>query len=137
MSFYMRLKGFDDLAKKLQELSQTEIWSKSPMVRAMAYIHSEVPEYPMAKPKSKYRRTGTLGRSITTEVKSLTGNRAAGTIGTKTVYAPWVISSEKVGNRGPQARWNKGRWWTLQGVVEKAMPKVREIFSTEIKRLIG
>ena len=74
-----------------------------------------------------YRRTSTLARTITTSVKPM-GNDFIGAIGTDVVYAPWVISSESYGSRGPQAEYHKGVWWTLQGVVREAIKGAKDIY---------
>lgn len=99
------------------------------------YVHSQVPDYPAPPPGSTYRRTGTLGRSITTRVEKL-GRNWAGYIGTNVVYAPWVISSSKVGSRGPQARVHIGRWFTLQQLVKSSGEAIYRIYRRYIKDLI-
>ena len=123
-------KGFGPLKSKLAKLSQESAWI-TPLVRkATLYVHSQVPGYPSPPPASRYVRTGTLGRSITTKVTSLSGNEVAGFIGTNTPYAPYVIDEKR------QARTHRGRWWTLQGVVDKAAPAVRAIFEAGIRALV-
>ena len=131
------LKGFDEFDKKMALLANVSVWGKPIMDKAVKYVHQQVPDYPPPPDGSRYRRTFTLDRSITTEVKSVTGNDIVGSIGTKTVYAPWVISSEKTtGGRGPQAKQHKGRWYTLQDVVWKQSDKVRQIFEQGIRALL-
>lgn len=83
-----------------------------------------------------YRRTGTLGRSITTEVKEITGN-FVGAIGTNVPYAPWVISTEPVGDIGGQAEYHQGVWFTLQEHVQRNMDKVREIYRKHIQQFLS
>lgn len=129
------LKGFDDFGRKLNRPQGD--WLKPIMRKAVAYVHGSIPEYPAPPEGSTYRRTGTLGRTNTHEVRSLSGNDVAGLIGNKTVYAPWVISSEKVEARGPQTRTHKQTgWYTLQAVVFKAGDKVKDIFEQEIRKLL-
>ena len=76
--------------------------------KAVIYVHSTVPPYPPKPIGSSYRRTGTLGRQITTEVRTV-GIDVVGLIGSPTVYSPWVISEKRVGSRGPQAWMHQGR----------------------------
>ena len=132
------LKGFDEFDERMRNLGNVAQWARPIMEKAVKYVHSQVPPYPPPPSTSRYRRTGTLGRTITTEVKSLSGNDIAGSIGTKTVYAPDVISTERVGNRGPQ-KWMHKRtgWWTLQAVVWGQADKIRTIFQAEIRKLLN
>ena len=134
----IEFRGWDEFERRMNALGQVGVWAKPIMDRAVKYVHSQVPSYPSPPSTSRYRRTGTLGRTITTEVRSLTGNDVVGSIGTRTVYAPWVISSEKgKDGRGPQAKVHKGRWYTLQGVVMGQADRVRQIFETEIRKLLN
>jgi len=103
--------------------------------RALQYVHSTVPPYPPPPPTSTYRRTGTLGRTIATEVRPM-GAKVVGVIGTDTVYAPWVISDKSVGSRGPQASVHAGRWWTLQGVVSRAWNAVTNIYRDAFRKAV-
>lgn len=58
-----------------------------------------------------YRRSGTLGKSIVSEVIELsTGVDIV--IGSNLAYAPLVIDRDK------QALYHRGTWWTLQDVIE-------------------
>jgi len=132
----LEIKGMDKLSKELGRIG-TEI--KPALVqatrRAILYVHSEVPPYPPPPPLSTYRRTEKMGASISTEVREL-GSTIVGVIGTPIVYAPWVISDQAVGKRGPQAWMHKGRWWTLQGVVMKAKDVIVKIYEQAVHDLI-
>lgn len=81
-----------------------------------------------------YRRTGTLGRTLHSEVREM-GSNIVGLIGNNTVYAPWVISSEEVGSRGPQARMHKD-FETLQDLVARCKNGVIQIYRNWIKGMI-
>lgn len=133
-------RGHRQLADRLEKMrAQYPDGIRRTMAEAIYYVHSTVPPYPSKPEGSTYRRTGTLGRSINTEVRSV-GTEMIAAIGTNVVYAPWVISSEPVAGppaAGPQARVHVGRWWTLQKVVENARGKVDEIISRFIARLTG
>ncbi len=129
-------RGVQELNHKLLAISE----GFRPMIvqatnRAVLYVHGTVPKYPPPPEGTRYRRTGTLGREITTEVESL-GTSVVGIIGSPTVYAPWVISIEAVGSIGPQAQVHRGRWWTLQGVVAKAKEAAVKIYLTSLQELL-
>lgn len=125
------LRGEEVVIAKLDRLGDVGTWALPVMNKAVLYVHGQVPPYPSPPPTSTYRRTGTLGRSISTRVASLSGNEVAGYIGTATVYAPYVIDEDR------QAWMHRGRWWTLQQVVLNAADGVRRIFETEVRKLIG
>ncbi len=84
-----------------------------------------------------YVRTGLLGRSITGEVRELAGGQVAGIVGTDDVKAPWVISSESVGSRGPQAEYHQGRWWRLQDEIKSHYDEVVDFYRAMVRRLRG
>ena len=110
------------------------------MKHAVLYAQSEIPAYPPASLDSSYRRTGTLGRSVTSmqgqapgalsRVESL-GSHTVGYLGTNVTYAPWVIDDNR------QAYMHRGRWWTLQKVVQKAKPGIIKILRKSILDHLG
>ncbi len=137
MSARLHVYGLDELDHKLDRIARD---TRAELTRAtdeaLAYTHGQVPSYPPEPPASDYRRTGTLGREITTEVRTI-GSEIVGAIGTATVYAPWVISDkDTVGGRGPQAWMHRGRWWTLQGVVRGARAGIVDIYRRAVERLL-
>lgn len=125
--------GLDKTLAHLERIGEIPAAMGDTMKEAVLFVHSQVPPYPAAPPASTYRRTGTLGRTITTmqgtepsalsrvEVSAIGGN-VVGIIGTRLNYAPFVISE------GNQAKTHVGRWWTLQGVVKGAWSGVVDIF---------
>lgn len=133
-------RGHREIAERLERMrAEYPSGIRRAMMEAIYYVHSTVPRYPQKPPESTYRRTGTLGRSINTEVRAV-GTDMVAAIGTNVVYAPWVISSEPVAGppaAGPQAWVHVGRWWTLQRVVEDARGRVDEIIDRCIARIIG
>ena len=131
----IHIEGLDSLNRRLAKIGNVGKELHTTTDKAVKYVHSQVPAYPPTRPGQRYVRTGTLGRSIGTEVRSL-GASMVGTIGTSTVYAPWVISDRSVGGVGPQAWMHVGRWWTLQGVVRKARDGVIRIYEDMLKRLV-
>jgi len=84
-----------------------------------------------------YRRTGTLGRTFTTEVR-VEGAGVLGAIGTATPYAPWVVGppqDEAIAIGGVQmfqAPIHQGRWWQFYAVVEKYLPEAYELLTVEM-----
>lgn len=65
------------------------------------------------------RRTGTLGKSISSAVLNATPTSVDVSIGTNIPYAELVIDEEK------QSHYHKGTWWTLQGSVRDRSADVR------------
>lgn len=131
----VEVRGLDALLAKLAAVADPDLPRRG-MERAVRYTHGTVPPYPAPPPNSTYRRTGLLGRSITTEVRSL-GAETVGVIGSNTIYAPDVISDEPTPDgRGPQARIHRGRWWTLQGVIRKARPEIVAIIRDEYLKVL-
>jgi hypothetical protein len=59
-----------------------------------------------------YRRTGTLGRSITSAISNLTGSSVTVKIGTTIAYAERVI-----GDDSQQSAYHKGHWWQLHAIM--------------------
>ena len=131
------VRGLPELQAKLNRLGK-ELRPELERTtdKAVRYAHSQVPGYPPPPSGSSYRRTGTLGRSVTTEVRAF-GADVVGSIGTGIVYAPWVISTEAVGARGPQAWMHAGRWWTLQGVVAQAREAIIGLYHDMLRRLVA
>lgn len=54
------------------------------------YVQNRAAKYPKQSARSTYRRTGTLGRNITTDKAAKSGNRYHVTVGTIIPYAPDV-----------------------------------------------
>lgn len=154
------IKGLDKFEQKFGRSAVDKLMYET-TDRAVKYVHRNLPPYPpasgkpfewvserqrryvMAKIRSgeievPYKRTTSAGLagSITTQVRTIGGNYA-GVIGTNKIYAPWVISSEKVGSRGPQARYHQGTWWTLQEEVRKRFPDVVEIYRKAVRNFTG
>jgi phage gpG-like protein len=133
----VQFRGWQEFDAKLGKMNGDLTGAmKTATEKAVLYVHSKVPAYPPTRPGQTYRRTGDLGRSITTEVKSISGGYQ-GSIGTNLVYAPWVISDRDVpGMGGPQAWMHKGRWFTLQGVVKDNLDDVMDIYRKAVRKLL-
>lgn len=101
------------------------------MERAITYVHSRIPNYPPKPPTSRYRRTLTLWRSITTMTHpqawsgvGVEGGQIVGYVGTRVKYAPYVIDRER------QAWFHRRNgWWTLQDVVESQQQGILDSFT--------
>ena len=125
----LRSRGQDEVARNMARIAKD---IKPELVnltrKAVLYVHSTVPPYPAPPAGSSYRRTGTLGREIATEVRSL-GADVVGVIGSKTIYAPYVIDEKR------QAWMHRGRWWTLQSVVSKARAVIVDIYVNGLRAI--
>jgi hypothetical protein len=133
----VKIVGLRKLQYKIGKLQREQ---KPMLVRAtqkaLIHVNSTIPKYPAKPSGSTYRRTGTMGRSFTTEVKQFF-SEIVGVIGNPIEYAPWVISEVEVpGIGGPQADHHRGRWYTLQDVVRKARQAVIDIYLEEIDNLL-
>jgi hypothetical protein len=124
------IEGAEELVAKLDKIEgdiRPELERTTD--RAVKYVYSKVPSYPPPPPDSDYRRTGTLGRSITTDVRSV-GSSVAGVIGTDIVYAPYVISETD------QAWMHRGRWWTLQEHVRGLRDIIVGYYEEMLRKLV-
>jgi len=126
--------GLDKTLAHLERIGEIPAAMKDTMQEAVLYVHSQVPPYPYW-PK---RRTGRLGRSITTmqaggepgalsrvEVPAFGGD-VVGVVGTNVIYARRVISA------GEQGKAWADRWWTLQGVVKNSWSGIVDIFKNMV-----
>lgn len=133
--------GADKLAKKIDKIVKTfPKASEKAMLDSVLYVHSQTPAYPPPPPMSKYTRTGTLGRSVTTlqgkhadalsRIEPLNGGRGVqGYVGTKLTYADSVIGEH-------QKRAFAGRWWRLVDVVTKSRNGIMRIWQRTLQDLI-
>lgn len=156
MALQYVITGLESLEKTLEK-SAREVDNALRIAtdKAVKFAHEQIPPYPEAtgepypfkshkqymfvllsilegSMRVPYRRSGTLGRTITDKVQKI-GNEWVGSIGTDTVYAPWVISTEEVGSRGPQSQYHKGTWWTLQETIKKARDGILKIYKSELR----
>lgn len=137
MIFDIRLRGQERVARRLARGERLGRELEPAMKAAVLYTQGQVPGYPPPPSGSTYRRTGTLGRSVTSQsapgalsrVETL-GSGVVGYIGTSIRYAPYVI------DRNRQAWMHRGRWWLLQDVVERAVDGIRRVLEREIDRIL-
>jgi hypothetical protein len=96
-------------------------WAVRPMRRSVLLLQNRMAQYPPQRPGSRYVRTGTLGRSWTTQVQE-SSERVVGIVGNKVEYAPWVQSQRF------QAAIHRGRWRTDEQVAEQSREEIGELF---------
>ncbi len=136
----LEIKGLAELMRKFQNAPrELNKHLNKAMDKSILYIQQKLPPYPAPPENSTYRRTMTLGRSLTArrgqqtgaiaEVKSLAGE-VRGVVGTAIPYAQYVIG------KGRQARIHRGRWWVFEDEVEGAIPGVIKIFEAEIDQFL-
>lgn len=96
-------------------------WAVRPMRRSVLLLQNRMATYPPQRPGSRYVRTGTLGRSWTTQVQE-SSERVVGIVGNKVEYAPWVQSARF------QAGIHRGRWQTDEQVAGQSRIEIAELF---------
>lgn len=129
-TFSIEVKGLDELAEALEHLAgETTRVLQEGMEQGVLYVHQSMPPYPPARIDSRYRRTGSLGRSMTTEVRTM-GATVTGIVGSAMPYAPLVIGTE-------QAGMHRRRWWRLVDVVRQALPTVVRMIEARVAAAIG
>jgi hypothetical protein len=100
-----------------------------PMKRSMFKLLSPLADYPPQIPRSTYRRTGTLGRTWTTEIER-TFRMLRGTVGNNTIYGP-LVQSEQF-----QAAIHRGRWPTDEQVKDDEERGIIKDFEESIEDAI-
>jgi hypothetical protein len=130
MRLKVKVTGLDRLQRQLQRLGRD--WPREIEKggeKALYYVWGEIPPYPPPPPDSTYRRTGTLGRTLTTRRGRTPG--ALGEVrafaeqirivaGSAIPYADLVVGAQ-------QARVHRERWWKLTTVVKDVMGDVTRI----------
>ena len=110
----------------------------STMGQAMFHLQDSAPSYPPKPAKSKYRRTGTLGRSLTlggdgnyAKISKIGNRGAEAKFGTRIKYAVWVIGDPP----GKSQAKHMGHWWTMNTVKEEAEPGIKKLFAQMARRM--
>jgi hypothetical protein len=119
------IRGVDRLMVKLGRVQGTRILLP-PTQRAVFRLQRYMATYPPAPARSKYKRTGTLGRRWTTKVES-TGDGVIGKVGNNTEYGP-LVQSKKF-----QADVHKNRWQTDADAIRDNRKDIVQDFNTSIK----
>ena len=129
----------DDKASKKfgQVVDKFPEFMEDSTLKSVLYVHQNVPRYPPAPANSFYRRTGLLGRSVTTlmgkgpsealsRVEKPLFGKVHGFIGTKVKYAQRVIDKEN------QTELFASYWWNLQDVVTGLRKGIRDIYKKSL-----
>lgn len=89
-----------------------------------------------AQGKIPYKRTGTLGRSITSEAQNATANSVDVVIGSNRKHAPFVIGQPPI-----QSHYHMGTWTPLETDITRNVSKIADAFGraalTEINRYLN
>ncbi len=123
MTVSITIRGIPELQRKLGQ-NWTSVL-EPPMQRAVLLVQRDMADYPQQRPGSSYVRTGTLGRTWTTEVTEM-GNGVQGKVGNVTEYAPLVQSKRF------QSLIHRGRWQTDEDVLQRDMPRIVRLFQDAI-----
>ena len=115
---------------------------KATLETANYHVWASVPSYPQKPVGSRYRRTGTLGRSLgiseqggtfgnpdVLTVKSIGGGKQEARFGTRLIYAPYVIGAKT------QARQNR-HWYTMETIAKNAEAGIHKLFDGLSKKLV-
>lgn len=125
--FQITIKGIPELEAKLGRAAAVAT-IRPPMERAVRRIQADLAKYPSPPAGTKYRRTGTLGRRWTAEVRD---GGLTGVVGNNTPYAQWVEAAEY------QAKVHQGRWPTDEEVLEKEKGAIVADFEKAIEDALG
>lgn len=129
------VSGLDQIIKRMQAFPEKLDGNmQATMDATLLAVNEHVPAYPPAPPTSRYRRTGTLGRTLGSSITGgakgepeiytvqKMGETWEGRFGTNLSYAPYVIDENK------QTRIHQRRWWTLPQVAERAKAKIERLW---------
>lgn len=138
----MDLQDLDKVKKKFQKTGEALGATMTiPASDALADLKKNVPPYPPMLPNQKYKRTGILGESFETNMQPLKGGvkmffrNTAIQKGKR--YAGWVISSERFGKVGGQAKIHQGRWYTMQKYTQSKIKDVLKFFDEWVKEILS
>jgi hypothetical protein len=140
----IRIEGIDELRKKFKQAPERFNRAfKTATHAALIMLQENVQPYPRANPDSKYKRTGTLGRSLGSgeqggkvsepDISTVKTHGAyfTGEFGTRLKYAPYVIGDPAT----EQAGVHKGRWWTMVTVAQKSREKIQRVYQIAAEEL--
>lgn len=115
--------------EQFPDLAQKE--TKAFVNRALFLLQNRAADYPPAIPGSSYRRTGTLGRLWTTARHEFKEGPSyiEGRIGNRTPYGPYVQSEAQ------QAAVHKGRWKTIEQIIEDSRADIDKLLSQSGRNL--
>lgn len=137
MATQIEVKGLNELLERMKKypLEMHKAMAKT-MAASLLVLWENVPGYPPPPEGSTYDRTGTLGRSLGSDIgggkggdpsifaiKPLGSAGYEGKFGTNLEYADVVIGEH-------QARVHAGRWWNIYAIAEKAADKINGLWRT-------
>lgn len=143
MSQGIDIKGLDELLDKMKayplELARV---ARVAMDASLTVLWGNVPPYPAQDSMAKYRRTGTLGKSLGSspsggasggspsiyKVQSLGAGNYEGTFGTNLSYADLVIGEN-------QAGMHSSNWWNIKNIAERSADKILSIWQSVGEKL--
>jgi len=134
----LHIEGLDKLEQKFANLPKVlDQLTQKTMETSLETLQQNVPEYPPPPQKTKYTRTGMLGKSLGAAggkptVYSVTGSgtQTIGKFGTNLNYAQYVIDPDR------QAWMHKGRWWTMTHIKNKSVDKIKALWDDIVKKAI-
>lgn len=121
----IKIEGIEELFRKLSNATAVQTLVP-PMQRAVLRLQAKLANYPPAPPRSRYRRTGTLGRRWTTRVEP-GAESVTGRVGNNTVYGP-LVQSERFQARIHQ----RTGWQTDRQVIERERENIIRDFQRAI-----
>ena len=119
------ITGIEELFRKLDTVIAIETLVP-PMQRSVYRMVNAMADYPPPPAKSRYARTGTLGRRWTSKVARQSSG-VTGTVGNNTSYGPFVQS------KAFQARVHRGRWQTDEQVLTDNLQTIQTDFERAIE----
>jgi hypothetical protein len=110
---------------------------------ALLVVQENVPPYPPTLPNQKYRRTGTLGRSLGVGMNSgIVGTpdirtvKKVGTTGYEGTFGSNLSYAAEVIGEGTQKPIHRGRWWTMKTVAQRAVSKVIRVYEIASEQMV-
>lgn len=125
----IKIEGIEELFRKLDQATAVQTLVP-PMQRAVLRLQSRMANYPPAPPRSRYRRTGTLGRRWTTRVEP-GAESVTGRVGNNTVYGP-LVQSERFQTHIHQ----RTGWQTDRSVLEEERDAIIADFERAISEAL-
>lgn len=155
--FYFNTPQVNDLLARLRSLDESEFANAMLDVTRLVGVKLEelVVDYPpqpeprttpggvdpetgeIKKPRKRkrYKRTGRLGASITSEPRQYSNDTWVAAVGSNVVYSPYVIG-EPSDNPG-QAWFHQGVWTPLRQDILNNLPAIRKLIVEELTRRIN
>lgn len=138
---HLHIKGLDKAQKDFARLgARFPKFTQDATLKAVLYVHQNMPDYPPKPPNSTYDRRFLLFKSVThmktkhpealSRVEPRFGS-VTGIVGTRLSYAPWVIDKSR------QTRTHKAHgWWNLQDVVKGMRTGIYNVYRQAMKKFI-